>query len=118
MGWVHWELIAGAIREDLDELDIQVRRPLAFTGFGLVRYLHSVTTDFTTRREKVTGPIGKVQDRIIQPWELDPVFNALAADLPERHPGRLILVFEEDSTQFHEGSLIRVWRWVVVGCWH
>ena len=77
-------------------------------GLGLVDDFHSVTTDLTALWEIVTGPIADVPDRIVQSRELDPVFDALGADLPERHPGRLILVFQEDFAQFQKGGLICV----------
>ena len=76
-------LIAGAVWEHLDELNEKVRWSLAFTGFGLVGDFDSTTTDLTTLREKVAGPITEVPDRIVQSWELAPVFDALAADLSE-----------------------------------
>ena len=99
-------LIAGAVWEHLDELNEKVRWSLAFTGFGLVGDFDSTTTDLTTSWKELVGPITQVQDRIVQSWELDPVFDALAADLPEGHPGGLILFFKEDSTQFQKGSQI------------
>ena len=80
---VHWGLIAGAVREHLDELDIQVRWSLAFTGFGLVGDFNSATANLTTPREKGVGPITEPPDGVIPSWQLDPVFDALAADLPE-----------------------------------
>ena len=43
------------------------------------------------------------------------MFDALAADLPEGHPGGLIPVFQEDCAQFQEGSLVRFWWWCIVG---
>ena len=91
----------------------KVRWSLAFTGSGLVGDFDSGTTNLTTPWKELVGPIAEVPDRIVQLWELDPVFDALAADLPERHPGRLILFFKENSTQFHEGSLVCVWGWGV-----
>ena len=106
-------LVAGAIGADLYELNIQVRWSFAFTGPGLVGDFDSGTTDFTTSWEELVCPIAQVPDRIVQLWELDPVFDALAADLPEGHPGRLILVFQQDFTEFQKGSLIRVWGWGV-----
>ena len=65
----------------------QVRWSLAFTGSGLVDHFNSGTTNLTTSWEELVGPIAEVADRIVQLWELDPVFDALAADLPEGHPG-------------------------------
>ena len=91
----------------------QIRWSLAFAGFRLVGNFDFIARDFTTSWEIITGPIAEVPDRIVQSWELDPVFDALAADLPEGHPGRSILVFQEDIAQFQKGGLVCVWRWVV-----
>jgi len=82
-------------------------------GLGLVDNFHSVARDLTTPWEIITGPIAEVSDRIVQSWELDPVFAALTADLPERHPGGSILVFQEDFTEFEKRSLVCVWRGII-----
>jgi hypothetical protein len=113
IGYVHWGLIAGAVRVYFDELNIQVRWSFALAGLGLVDDFHLIARNLTTPWEIVTGPIAEVPDRIVESWELDPVLDTLTADLPEGHPGRSILVFQEDFAQFQKSGLVCVWRWVV-----
>jgi len=112
-GHVHidsWKsgLIAGTVRPHSHELDEQVRWSPGAAGFGLAGDFDPLSLDFAAPWEEITSPIIEVADGIVQSRELCPVPLPLAADLPEGHPGGLIVVFQEDGTQFKETSLIGV----------